>query len=105
MEKEIRPVYHVGPDRRSVRQLEGVIKRFADAMKKNARKLVEARGGLPKVVTTDELLKLRTALVEAVTEGMIAQKDQENLIGTLAAMVWFCRLEEANRRRILGEWG
>jgi hypothetical protein len=52
-----------------------------------------------------KLLELRKQLIEAVREGMLERKDQEEKIALLAALIWFNRQDVEHKARILAEWG
>lgn len=99
------PVVRKGPDRKVVKNVEAIVNSFSKEMTRLAKKWVTEHGGVPAMPTHEDLLRLRTMLVEAVHEGMIGLQDQESKIGLIASLVWFMRLEEGRQTRILQEWG
>jgi len=50
-------------------------------------------------------LRLRKALVEATREGMLARKNQEEIIAALAALVWLQRVDPDMLDKIQGKLG
>jgi len=50
------------------------------------------------------LLALRKKLAGWIKKGMLDRKDEEAEIALLAMLVWYNRLEETQRMRVIGEW-
>jgi len=100
----MQPQFRAPVDRTLVRKHEKVIDEFAKFMKMRVKKMLGEKSQKPLIEPTlENLLDQRRALVRAVEEGMLERKDQEEIIGILAAMIWFNRLEESEQANIT-EW-
>jgi|WetSurMetagenome_2_1015567.scaffolds.fasta_scaffold163254_2 hypothetical protein len=97
-----KPIFRKGPARQLVRKHEKVIDEFCIMMKSRIRRML-ANGEVTTLVAPnlEALLDQRKALVAAVKKGMLERQDQEEVIGILAAMIWFNRQEEARQAQIL----
>ncbi len=94
-----------GPDMSKINKIRGIVQAFADAIIKAQLDMglwLDKQDMLNQLdeATVDNLLNQRRQLVQAVKEGMLEKKDQETLIGFLAALVWFNRQEEDRRYKI-----
>lgn len=91
---------NVAKDRK---KLKAVVQAFATQMLKSVdgMKSIDVPFENP---TEEDLLKFRKHLVDAVKAGMLERKDLEDLIGKLAAIVWFMRLTKDEQDRITGLW-
>lgn len=95
-----RPEVRHGVPRGEVRRLERIVEQFSKLLSSNVKRMVAIgildldRDLEPSV---ENLLCLRKELVRAVEVGMLERKDQEERIGILAALIWYLRLEEAQR--------
>jgi hypothetical protein len=77
---------------------------FSKSVLKEAERRIK-EGDIPwQDVSLDNLLVQRRELLAASKAGMLKREDQENLIGFLAAVIWFLRQEEAKQARILEIW-
>jgi hypothetical protein len=96
-----------GPDGAEIRKVKRIVKAFAEEMSNRVRNLMTTGDvlAMPKAPTMDDLLVLRSALVRSVEAGMLERKDQEEIVGLLAALVWFARQKEDKQYQILQHWG
>ena len=104
--KEPVPVIRSSVNRKDAKKVESIIDHFSKFMKSRAIRLMaeDKVKPLPERPTTEDLLNARRSLVSAVEAGMLERKDQEEIIGILAAIVWFMRQEEDRQNSILRMW-
>lgn len=99
-------VTHGHQNRPEIRKHEHIIDEFAKDMKMRIKKMINS-GEVSTLIGPNlaSLLDQRNALVNAVKKGMLERKDQEEVIGILAAMIWFNRQEEQRQAEIIATWG
>lgn len=83
------------------RKFTAVMTMFTKAMVVQAPDMVGKR---TFEVSDENLLKHRKALVARIKEGMLERKDMELEIATLAAIVWFLRLDKKRQEQVEGLW-
>jgi hypothetical protein len=99
------PVIHRSKGNLNRKRYDSIIDEFSKTMKMRVKQmLVEGKLPDPILPTLDNLLNMRTALVASIRKGMLERQDQEELIGVLAALIWFNRLEEDRQARIVSMW-
>jgi len=94
------PVFRHGVPRFKMRRVERIVEQFGKFVSSRMKKLVAAGAiDIDKDLeaTADSLLNLRKRLVKAVKVGMLDRQDQEEVIGALAALIYWSRLDE-NRK-------
>jgi hypothetical protein len=91
---------------RDMRVFRSLLKVFADEVEKEAMKRFKKGHWTEswKSITPENLLVQRREMVARVKQGMLERRDLEIEIALQAAIVWYLRLEDNKRARLLELW-
>lgn len=104
MTKKLKPVVKHRKTSQEMRKIKRAWAKFSEVtLAKAEQKIGEGKGGW-EIHDKGSILSLRKSLVAHIKKGMLQRKDQEEDIALLAMMVWFHRVTQEERDRILEAW-